>query len=95
MPARAVRFLLASESDGGGFPLLPGGPPNSQSTAWAAQALLAVHRSDAGALRYLRARTLASGEVQYAAGSTQTPVWVTAEALAALAGRPLPVDAAG
>ena len=41
--------------------------------------------------RVIISDTAGSGAVQYAAGVGQTPVWVTAEALAALAQRPLPL----
>jgi hypothetical protein len=89
--ARARRYLQARENADGGFPLQPGGSSNAQSTAWAAQALIAGGGSTQRAIAYLRARTAPSGAVQYAAGSTQTPVWVTAQALAALAHKPLPI----
>ncbi|MGH2850175.1 MAG: hypothetical protein ACRDLP_06115, partial [Solirubrobacteraceae bacterium] len=75
----------------GGFPLEPGEASNAQSTAWAAQALVAVHAPAGPALRYLAARITASGAVQYASGTLQSPVWVTGEALAALARAPLPL----
>jgi energy-coupling factor transport system substrate-specific component len=87
--ARAARFLSASENRDGGFPLEPGGASDSQSTAWVIQAVVALHRKATAPLAYLHARTTASGLVDYAAGNGQTPVWVTGEALAALAGRPL------
>jgi hypothetical protein len=42
-------------------------------------------------LDYLRSLIAADGHVQYAAGNDQTPVWVTGEALMALAGKALPL----
>jgi Prenyltransferase and squalene oxidase repeat len=90
---RARRYLLAHENADGGFPLEPGAGSNAQSTAWALQALIASGAAAGGSARaqaYLRARMTASGAVQYAAGVMQTPVWVTGEALAALAGATLP-----
>ncbi|HEX4034728.1 MAG TPA: prenyltransferase/squalene oxidase repeat-containing protein [Solirubrobacteraceae bacterium] len=87
--ARAAGFLAANENRDGGYPLEPGGASDSQSTAWVVQALVALHRTAAAPLNFLRARTSGSGSVEYAAGNGQTPVWVTGEALAALAGRPL------
>jgi energy-coupling factor transport system substrate-specific component len=87
--ARAAHFLAANENRDGGYPLEPGGASDSQSTAWVVQALAALHRSAATPLGYLHARTSASGSVDYAVGNGQTPVWVTGEALAALALRPL------
>jgi energy-coupling factor transport system substrate-specific component len=89
--ARARRYLLAQENREGGFPLTPGGSSNAQSTAWAVQALVAAGGSTQRAIAYLQARTTPSGAVRYAAGSVQTPIWVTAQALAALARRPLPI----
>jgi energy-coupling factor transport system substrate-specific component len=89
--ARAGHYLQAQENRDGGFPLTPGGSSNAQSTAWAVQALVAAGGSTQRAIAYLRARTTPSGAVRYAAGSAQTPIWVTAQALAALARRPLPI----
>jgi len=72
---------------------------NAQSTAWAIQGLDAVGISPAGLhrdgavspLAYLDGLTAADGAVSYARGVTQTPVWVTGEALMALAGKSLPL----
>ncbi len=89
--ARAARFLAAHENRDGGFPQQPGGASNSQSTAWAVQALVAAGDATKRPIAYLRGRVSGSGAVQYAAGVEQTPVWVTAQALAALARVPLPV----
>jgi hypothetical protein len=89
--ARARRYLEGQENRDGGFPLQPGDSSNSQSTAWAVQALVATGAPVGRARGYLRARTARSGAVSYAVGVDQTPVWVTAEALAALALRPLPI----
>ena len=78
------------ENRDGGFPLTPGEGSNAQSTAWAQQALIASGGGGGRAAAYLQARVTASGAVQYAGGVIQTPVWVTGEALAALAGASLP-----
>jgi energy-coupling factor transport system substrate-specific component len=96
---RAVAFLRRQQNADGGFPSEPGAVSNSQSTAFAVQGLLAAgvglgslpHGSP---LRYLRGLTGPDGDVRYARGSEQTPVWVTAEALLALSGKPLPLAAA-
>jgi hypothetical protein len=72
---------------------------NAQSTAWAVQGLEAtgvdavgLHRHGARSpLAYLRSLIGANGSVAYARGQSQTPVWVTGEALMALQGRPLPL----
>ena len=46
-------------------------------------------------LAYLRSLTAADGAVRYSRTSDQTPVWVTAQALAALARRPFPLPTRG
>jgi energy-coupling factor transport system substrate-specific component len=96
---RAVRFITRNQASDGGFALIPGGPSNAQSTAWAVQGLLAAGRNPANVHRngardpmsYLRSLTTASGEVRYSRTSRQTPVWVTAQAVAALARKTLPL----
>ncbi len=96
---RAVRFLSRAQNPDGGFPLEPGGASNAQSTAWAMQALLAAGR-DPDRLRtggsrtpraYLRSLITGSGAVRYSRTSAQTPVWVTGQALTALARKPFPL----
>lgn len=92
---RAAAFLRRAQNGGGGFPLDPGGTSNAQSTAWAVQGLIAAHarlpRRGRSPIAYLESLAAPNGSIRYAKGSTQTPVWVTAEALAALARRPLPI----
>jgi energy-coupling factor transport system substrate-specific component len=94
---RAARYLVRRQNADGGFPLVPGGASNAQSTAWAVQGLLAAGRDPAKVRRsrdplaYLRSLTSASGEVRYSRTSRQTPVWVTAQAVMALARKPLPL----
>jgi energy-coupling factor transport system substrate-specific component len=98
---RAARFLARRQNPDGGFALQPGGPSNAQSTAWAVQALVAAGRDPdrqrrGGArspIAYLRSLVAPSGAVRYSRSSAQTPVWVTAQALAALARRPFPLAA--
>jgi energy-coupling factor transport system substrate-specific component len=82
--AHAIAFLRAHRNPDGGFPDEPGAPSDAQSTAWVLQALLAAHATPAGA-GYLTRLTTRSGAVNYSPGNSQTPVWVTAQALAALA----------
>jgi energy-coupling factor transport system substrate-specific component len=92
--SRAVSFLLRAQSPDGGYPQMPGGESNAQSTAWAVQGLLAagvvasgVHRHGSRSpLGYLEGLLAPDGSVRYSATSAQTPVWVTAQALTALAG---------
>ncbi len=58
------------------------------------QGLLAVHAAGGAvsrALAYLRRRQQGDGSVAYSTSSTQTPVWVTAQALMALRRVSLPI----
>jgi prenyltransferase/squalene oxidase-like repeat protein len=96
----AVQFLLRSANLDGGFPQQPGGESNAQSTAWAVQALVAAHRAPARALplasrsplAYLQGLVGPDGSVRYSRASAQTPVWVSAQTLTALAGKPMPIE---
>ena len=97
--ARAVAFIRSQQDRDGGFPSQPGESSNAQSTAFVVQGLVAaavnpasVHvRHGRSPIGYLTALTAPDGHVRYAQGSNVTPVWVTAEALMALARRPLPL----
>ncbi len=99
--SRAVRFITRQQDRDGGFPASPGAGSNAQSTAWAVQGLIAagadpssLHRGGAPSpLSYLESLIAADGHVRYSSSSDQTPVWVTAEAAMALAGKPLPLSA--
>jgi hypothetical protein len=99
--SRAVAFLRRQQDRDGGFPSQPGMGSNAQSTAWAIQGLDAAGVSPAGLhrggaispLAYLDSLVAPNGAVRYARGVSQTPVWVTGEALMAMAGKPLPVTA--
>jgi len=88
---RAVHFIEAHERPDGGFPSQPGGSSNAQSTAWAVQGLIASGISPARPLSYLRSLIAPDGHVRYSSAADQTPVWVTAQALMALDGKPLPL----
>ncbi len=95
---RAARFLRRSQAGGGGWALAVGGPVNSQSTAWAVQGLLAaaidpasVKRHGRSGLDYLAARRAGDGHYRYSTSSDQTPVWVTAQVLAAINRKPFPL----
>ncbi|GAC1486689.1 MAG: hypothetical protein NVS1B9_05770 [Solirubrobacteraceae bacterium] len=98
---RAAQFILSQQNPDGGFPLSPGGESNAQSTAWAVQGLLAAGRDPAAARRggardplaFLDSLTGPNGSVQYSRAAAQTPVWVTAQALTALARKPFPIAA--
>ena len=90
----SVTYLRRAQNSDGGFGFKRARPSNSQSTAYAVQGLVAV---GAGgdvvnrALGYLKARQRRDGSIAYSAGSSQTPVWVTAQALAALRRKPFPL----
>jgi energy-coupling factor transport system substrate-specific component len=90
---RAAAYLRRTQKADGGFAQMPGSGSNSQSTAWAAQGLIAVGSHDPvrRALRYLRRRQRRDGAIRYSRSSSQTPVWVTGEALAALRRKPFPL----
>ncbi|HEY7934660.1 MAG TPA: prenyltransferase/squalene oxidase repeat-containing protein [Solirubrobacteraceae bacterium] len=97
--SRAVSFLTSAQNLDGGFPMQPPEQSNAQSTAWAIQGLVAAgrhpstlrHRGSATPLGYLQGLIAPDGSVRYSRTSTQTPVWVTAQALTALALKPLPI----
>lgn len=99
LAARAVAYLRRAQNPDGGFPQQPGGESNAQSTAWAVQGLVAAGVNAAAVKRggsrspigYLESLAAPDGSVRYSRTSAQTPVWVTAEALAALAGKPFPI----
>jgi energy-coupling factor transport system substrate-specific component len=95
---RGLGYLRQAQRPSGGFPLGGSGAANSQSTAWAVQGLIAVGKDPASVreggnsgLDYLAARQDADGHYRYSASSDQTPVWVTGQVLAAVAGESFPV----
>jgi energy-coupling factor transport system substrate-specific component len=93
---RAVGYLRAQQGSDGGFSLQAGQASNTQSTAWAVQAFVAAGVNPAKVRRgrsrdplaYLRSLQAGDGSFRYSRTSTQTPVWVTAQALSALAKQP-------
>ncbi|MGH3102565.1 MAG: hypothetical protein ACRDN6_00495, partial [Gaiellaceae bacterium] len=89
---RGLVFLRRFQNPDGGFELTAGRGSDVQSTAWAIQAFLAAgERPGGAAYRYLARMRRPDGSYRYSARFAVTPVWVTAQALAALAGRPLPL----
>jgi Prenyltransferase and squalene oxidase repeat len=89
-----VGWLRDNQNSDGGFGARRGQSSNSQSTAYAVQGLVAVGARGAivpRALRYLTGLQRPNGSVRYSRTSSQTPVWVTAQALMALKRKPLPV----
>ncbi|HKH15949.1 MAG TPA: prenyltransferase/squalene oxidase repeat-containing protein [Solirubrobacteraceae bacterium] len=95
---RAADWLESRQNADGGF-ALQSGQSNAQSTAWAIQGLIAAGRRPAQVRRdgsrsplgYLRSLVTAGGAIRYSRTSAQTPVWVTAQALTALARKPFPL----
>jgi energy-coupling factor transport system substrate-specific component len=102
--APAAAWLERAQNRDGGFSFaLRGDPSDVDDTAAAIEALSSASAPRAviaRARRFLQAQENADGgfplqPVQYATGVSLTPVWVTAEALAALAQAPLPIRGAG
>jgi energy-coupling factor transport system substrate-specific component len=93
---RASAYIERHQNRDGGFPSQPGEDSNAQSTAWAVQGLLAAGAGSSAvnrALGYLGSLTAPDGHIRYSRSSDQSPVWVTGEALMALARKPLPLAA--
>jgi hypothetical protein len=89
---RAVVALRAFQNRDGGFALTKGRESDAQSTAWAIQALLSAgERPGKAPFRFLSHLRRADGSYRYSAKYGSTPVWVTAQVLPALAGRPFPL----
>ena len=94
---RGVSYLRGVQRSGGGF-ALSSGPVNAQSTAWAAQGLLAAGvspasvRSGGTPLSYLASTQAGDGHYRYSSTSDQTPVWVTGQALMAVNGAAFPLN---
>ena len=85
--ARRRRSSPRQQGAQGGFPLTRGAAPNSQSTAYAVQGLVAAGGHESRVRRgqaYLRSLTESNGLVRYSRTGRQTPVWVRAQALLAL-----------
>jgi hypothetical protein len=89
---RGVAYLRRLQNRDGGFELTPGRGSDAPSTAWAIQALLAAGREPgAKAFAYLRRLQRGDGSFRYSSAYSTTPVWTTAQVLAALARRPFPL----
>jgi hypothetical protein len=90
--ARGLAFLRRFRNADGGYELTAGRGSDVQSTAWAIQALVAAgERVPPSAFAYLARMRRPDGSYRYSARYEATPVWVTAQALAALARKPLPI----
>jgi len=95
---QGLEYLRKAQRPDGGFPLGGSGGVNSQSTAWAVQGMIALGTDPASvanggktALEYLASLQQSDGHYRYSASSDQSPVWVTGQALAAVAGQAFPV----
>jgi len=94
---RGVAFLHGAQQPDGGFGATTSAGSNAQSTAFAVQGLVAARRNPdsfrrgRGPLGYLRSLQAADGSVRYSRTSTQTPVWVTSQALLALEREAFPI----
>src|SRR5262249_6292608 len=89
---RALAYLGRLQNRDGGFELAPGRGSDAQSTAWSIQAFLAAgKRPGRAAYAYLARLRRPDGSYRYSAKYATTPVWVTAQVLPALVGRPFPL----
>jgi hypothetical protein len=89
---RGVAYLRTQQNRDGGWGLARGRPSDAQSTAWAIQGLLAAGRKPgAAAWRYLGGLRRLDGSYRYSLRYATTPVWVTAQVVPALAGKPFPL----
>lgn len=94
--ARAIRrglaYLLRHQNADGGFELTPDRGSDAPSTAWAIQALLAAGRDPGkAAFAYLARLKRQDGSYRYNTRYVSSPVWTTAQVLAALARKPHPI----
>jgi hypothetical protein len=89
---RGLQALGRFRNPDGGYGLGRGRPSDAQSTAWAIQALLAAGaKPERATWRYLTRLRRADGSYRYSARYGITPVWVTAQVVPALAGKPFPL----
>ncbi len=89
---RAVAYLRKLQNADGGFEMSAGRGSDVQSTAWAIQGLLAAGKEPGqAAFAYLASMQRPDGSFRYSSRYVTTPVWVTAQALAALSRRPFPL----
>lgn len=96
----ATKWLRSSQHGTGGWSLTGGASSNTQSTAWAMQGIVAAGKNP-GSFRpkgtnpykYLKRRQRSDGHYEYSSASDQTPVWVTAQGLAAAFSTEFPMKA--
>jgi prenyltransferase beta subunit len=96
----AIRWLRSVQNPDGGFGQAKGYDSNAQSTAWAVQGIVAAgvppssfRNGSRTPLGYLTSLQQPDGSFRYARSSAQTPVWVTAQVVAALRRKTFPVRA--
>ncbi len=91
--SRALVALSGFRNRDGGYGLTRGRDSDAQSTAWAIQALIAAGtKPPTSAWRYLSRLRRPDGSYRYSHRYATTPVWVTAQVMPALAGRPFPLS---
>jgi hypothetical protein len=89
---RAVVALRTFQTRDGGFALTKGREPDAQSTAWAIQGLISAGEKPGKApFRFLSRLRRGDGSYRYSVRYGATPVWVTAQVLPALTGKPFPL----
>ncbi len=103
---RGLTYLRAQQRQSGGFPLGQGFPVNTQSTAWAVQGIIAAGGNpssfkDSGKtpFDYLAANQEPGGNYRYAVPgdgtselvANQSPIWTTAQVLAAVSETAFPI----
>ena len=89
---RALVALRTFQNRDGGFGLTKGRESDAQSTAWAIQALISAGQTPGKPpFRYLSRLRRADGSYRYSIRYGTTPVWVTAQVVPALAGKPFPL----
>ncbi len=92
---QGLSYLRAHQNSGGGFELGGGGGVNTQSTAWAAEGMIALGGASGTvqkALSYIESQQSSDGHYRYSGSSDKTPVWVSGEVLVAASGQSLPVS---
>jgi hypothetical protein len=99
---KAFEYLHVAQDQDGGFPesvAVPKRESDSASTSWTVQAIWSAgenpetwkqESSGKEPLDYLESLQRANGSIQWKLGSNEEPVWMTAYAAPAFAGRPLP-----
>ncbi len=99
----ALGYLRSIQNGDGGFSFQPGSSDVS-ATAWCVQAIVAAGQDPAGAgwskngntpYGFVASMQAPDGRFYWMEGADKNPVWTTAYAVCALAGKPFPVGATG